>query len=407
MFAWRKPKPQDDEPLVPHGLIWQATEDPMPAKAERIDPGLVQGTNSPISVPLMRVPPPQDQCKAADDSAPKMGAASDPLPWASMNVKDAVKRPPPFWDRAAGLKTPSAVPTPNAGDWKSASSAAVKPELAALPAGDAGSNRSATREIVFKQFLAEREQELRAARSEFTHAVAELCANARHAYAGWEIQKNLRQTRERAQACLAKAVAQKPAVAAIPENNGPSKIQARLAVARNTAVRIQGKSVASIANSFNSVRRLRHRQVRIRFASGSQLSSYVTRFQHAQRKSLSMLQQNSRLATSLAMAALSALLALGLILVIGHYQPSASAEAPAAISTPSQGTTTVPANTDTAKPSPVSGVHRAATKRSPVVNTSLRTPANSSAAKTVRRPHHNEDEDYVAPDTYVYYGNKR
>jgi len=151
-----------------------------------------------------------------------------------------------------------------------------------------------------------------------------------------------------------------------------------------------------------------HRQVRIRIAGGAQLHSYVSRFHNAQRKSVSVLRQNSRLATSLAMAALSALLMLGLILVIGHSQPSASADAAAVTSRQSQGAPAAPANPATVKPlvgaAPISA-HPA--KSSPVVNTALRTPGNTPAVKTIHRPHRNEDTDYVAPDTYVYYGNKR
>jgi hypothetical protein len=414
MFAWRKPRPSDDEPLVPHGLIWQATEEPMPAKEETIDPGPLQEPNPPIPVPLRRVDPPPDNYAVdhqirGDDTPPKMGAVSEPLPWASMNAKDAVKRPPPFWDQNAALKTPVPVPAPGTGDSKSAKLFTAKPNLAAVPTRNAGFNRPTTRDVVLKQFLVERKQELRAAWSEFTHAAAELFANARHAYAGWEFRKNLRQTRERAQARLAITVAKKSARATTPENNTPSKMQARLPVARNAAVRIRNKATASFTDSARSVRRLMHRQVRIRITAGSQLRSFVGRFQRAQQKSRSMLLKNSRLSTSLAMATLSALLTLGLILMVGRYQPSANAGTPTVTSTQSKNTAGIPANTVKAKPSPASGVHSAAaTNGSPVVNTALRTPANAARAKTTaRRPRHNEDEDYVAPDTYVYYGNKR
>jgi hypothetical protein len=292
------------------------------------------------------------------------------------------------------------VAAPTDVDSKSASFAA-KP-LAAVPAGNAELSRSAEPDVVSRQFVAERKQELRAAWSEFKHAIAELCANARHAYAGWEFRKNLRQTRERAQASLAKTVTRKPAIAPTIENS-PSKMQVRLTVAHNAAVSIQNKAAAAFANSARSMRGLTHRQIRIRIIAGSQLRSYVDRFQRAQEKSRSMLQQNSRLSTSLAMAALSALLTLGLILIVSRYQPSANATQP-------QSTAAIPANPVKAKPSPASGVRsEAATKQSPVVNTALRAPANAAAAttKTARRPHHSEDEDYVAPDTYVYYGNRR
>jgi hypothetical protein len=63
-----------------------------------------------------------------------------------------------------------------------------------------------------------------------------------------------------------------------------------------------------------------------------------------------------------------------------------------------------------AKPSPTRTPNSAtAMKPVPVVNAVLRSQEKIAPlkTKTVRRPHHNEDEDYVAPDTYVYYGKKR
>jgi hypothetical protein len=119
------------------------------------------------------------------------------------------------------------------------------------------------------------------------------------------------------------------------------------------------------------------------------------------------LQRNSRLATSLTMAALSALLTLGLILIVGRYEGSATVEAPAITSTTQQGASVIPVNPVVAKPSPAATTHsHPLTNREPLVNTTLSEPTNagSSTTKPVHRPHHNEDEDYVAPNTYVYYG---
>ena len=141
-----------------------------------------------------------------------------------------------------------------AGDSKSVSPAAVKPQLAAVPTRSAGCNQRSTRQSIVKEFFGERKQELRAAWFELTHATAELYANARHAYAGWEIQKNLRQTRERAQARLAAAVAQKSTPVDVPENETSSNTPARLIVFYIAAARIQNKAAASFANSAGSVR---------------------------------------------------------------------------------------------------------------------------------------------------------
>lgn len=414
MFAWRKPKPSDDEPLVPHGLVWQATEEPMPAKAERIDPGSPREASSPFPVPKTRIDPPNEHYRDDDGAPPKMGAASDPLPWASMNAKDAVKRPPPFWDSNASLKALPAKPSPDACDSNSTDSFRAIPTLSVVPAINAETaDRSATARVALKRFLADRAEELHATWSELTHVIAELFANTRHKFADWQLRENIRRTREQAQVRLAQSIAnvshQAPKAGAAADEQKTSKMQDRLRVARNTALLIQNKAAAALAGSKQSARGLMNRRIRIRIAAASQLRTYVGRFQDAQTRSRNILQRNSRLVTSLAMAALSALFTLGLIIIVGHYQPSANADVPG-IAPTRQSAATIPTTPVVAKPSPTRTANSAAaTKAVPVVNTALRTQEKvvPVKTKTVRRPHHNEDEDYVAPDTYVYYGKKR
>src|SRR6185437_8364360 len=82
MFARRKKPREDDEPLVPHGLIWQATgetpsEDPpspMPAEPRISDP---------VEMPV----------RASETSAPEIADTSNPSP---------VMPPPLGWPRVAG-----------------------------------------------------------------------------------------------------------------------------------------------------------------------------------------------------------------------------------------------------------------------------------------------------------------
>src|SRR5205814_9798446 len=114
--------------------------------------------------------------------------------------------------------------------------------------------------------------------------------------------------------------------------------------------------------------------------------------------------RDSRLWTSLAMAALSALLTLGVISAIRHQAPggSRSATRPSAPATPAMNPagliaprTALASMRPDAKNAPVKGSTQA--KPSPDG-----TDNRPSAAP--RRTHHNDDEDYVAPDTYHYYG---
>jgi outer membrane receptor for ferric coprogen and ferric-rhodotorulic acid len=263
-----------------------------------------------------------------------------------------------------------------------------------------------------KRFLADRVEELHATWSELTHVIAELFANTRHKFADWQLRENIRRTREQAQVRLAQSIAdvshQAPKAGAAADEQKTS-MQDRLRVVRNTALRIQNKAAAALTDSKQSARGLMNRRIRIRIAATSQLRTYVGRLQDAQTRSRNILRQNSRLATSLAMAALSALFTLGLIVTVGRYQPSANANV-SGIAPTRQSAATVPATPVVPKPSPTRTANsEPAAKPATVVNTALRTQEKIAPprTKTVRRPHHNEDEDYVAPDTYVYYGKKR
>jgi len=104
------------------------------------------------------------------------------------------------------------------------------------------------------------------------------------------------------------------------------------------------------------------------------------------------------------MAALSALLTLGVISAIRHQAPggSRSATRPSAPATPAMNPagliaprTALASMRPDAKNAPVKGSTQA--KPSPAGTDN----PHSAAAKRV---HHNDDEDYVAPDTYHYYG---
>jgi hypothetical protein len=407
MFAWRKPKPSDDEPLVPHGMIWQATEEPMPAEAERTHPVAAPELHSPITIPLKRTDSPPEQSAPAD-TPPKMGAASELLPWASMNAKDAVKRPPPFWDSNGDSKILRATSATSTSDSKPANSLKTIP----TPQIKNPADQSATEDFAFKQFVAERNKELRAAWSEFTHAVAEMFANTRHAYANVRLRESMRRTREQAHIRLARGVAHisRHTQQSVADVKWPSKMRTEFLAAGSVARRLRKKTVAAFADSRNSARGLMARKVRIRIAGGSQLRPYMARLQDFRTKSHTVLNRESRLLTSLAMAGLSAILTLGLILIVGRYQPSASAGGPGVTPAHQQSDVTILTHPVAAKPSPTRDAHSVPVKpEAPVVKTALQTPIQTAAPKqsNARRPHHNPDEDYVAPDTYVYYGKKR
>jgi hypothetical protein len=122
--------------------------------------------------------------------------------------------------------------------------------------------------------------------------------------------------------------------------------------------------------------------------------------------------RDSRFLTSISMAALSAILALGLVEMLRRFEPASSRGVSAA--SPSSATLTRPV-----APSKIEPAARAAAvapkvrTRSPVVpvhaQPSLPKPTEPAPTPAVPvkvrpKPHRNQDEDYVAKDTYVYYG---
>jgi hypothetical protein len=113
--------------------------------------------------------------------------------------------------------------------------------------------------------------------------------------------------------------------------------------------------------------------------------------------------RDSRLWTSMAMATLSAVLALLVVSGVRGYAPH---DAPVKVSP--KGPATPVAQTAAGavrKPSPTRSA-RSKPVRTPVQKAVLSTPAPKVASPKVTRKkiHHSEDDDYVAKDTYVYYG---
>jgi len=114
--------------------------------------------------------------------------------------------------------------------------------------------------------------------------------------------------------------------------------------------------------------------------------------------------RDSRLWTSMAMATLSAVLALLVVSGVRGYAPH---DEPVKVS-PNGPATPVAQAAATAvrKPSPSARSRSSKPARTAVEKAVLSTPAPKVASPKVTRKkiHHNEDDDYVAKDTYVYYG---
>ena len=102
MFAKRKPR-QEDEPLVPHGLVWQATDMEPPAKS-----GPEQAGINPLHIQSgPSSPPPAIPFQATAPVIPKKPAASSPpLFWHPHKPPEIVKS-----DTAADDSKPDSLPS--------------------------------------------------------------------------------------------------------------------------------------------------------------------------------------------------------------------------------------------------------------------------------------------------------
>ena len=146
----------------------------------------------------------------------------------------------------------------------------------------------------------------------------------------------------------------------------------------------------------------KHAQVRIRLVGLPLQARILLARTISEWKLKRELLHDSRLWTSMAMAALSALLALGLISTVRHYATDA-----------------LPSHLSHADSSPASNLPTAA-EVAPLKPTADRvhpvqrvSPPRLIQHQRIDRapvikpkPHRSEDDDYVARDTYVYYGNK-
>lgn len=150
------------------------------------------------------------------------------------------------------------------------------------------------------------------------------------------------------------------------------------------------------------------RRVRIRLALHAPLQRIVSRPMEVCRTAVNAVRQNARLVNSLAMAALSALLVWGLIVTLRHHDPASKAArndarhatvtANSASAAPAKAVAAKGASS-AVKPNPATAASHASKKPSPIVQAADRKPMRKAAQ-------HRANDDYVAPDTYVYYGKR-
>jgi hypothetical protein len=411
----------------------------MPPRAESIQPSAPPKGDKPASppqspavkMPMGRVDSPASPPVNIGNLAPKLDDFPEPLPWASLNAKHALKKQP-ILDDASFWRTATRGGSVSGNSFRPRESAPPKAEDKQDPPKTEHAHVETSKPVLARFTLArlteDCKREVTGAWSEASHAVSELCANARHSYAAWGVRNKVGRARQDAAARIGKLrtdiARQSKAAAARRGQTLSSAMTASITAAKGAALRVQRKVASSFEGSSQLTSRLAAPRVRVRIATRKQVTAFSQRLTRVYADSRLAIQRNSRLVTSMTMAGLSAVLTLSLISIVSRNQPSASAgtrttTAPrpqrnsaaqpiSANQAASHSQKAEPTSSKASDVAPVAVRQISSPKPSAVVSTALRAPVESSRSKPlpVRRPHRNTDEDYVARDTYVYYGAK-
>jgi len=457
MFARRKRGSQDeDEPLVPHGLVWQATDDEPGSSAETL---LASHTvpAPPIQMPsddnceqAQAVPPtpvshaPESIAKPPDSNPGKLGNISPPIRWPSLKTASVIRRiePVPHASSLTESKPVREVTPPQ--KLAPVAQVPVQPKLEAQPTTLDGQGRSPSRieskltlePTALKPLAPEKIRQVEvielettdgspAEKSQRRDAFVRLFESLRHQagnvyrltgksvdHAGRKLQTayaaiNLRARFERAKllaekcvhTAVAGSVSAREAFKARWATNSPRMDRVRSSVEEFSSNAMK----SSIARSADFAQRVRNHRVRIRLVKSPSVQAVIQRSKLAWAARSDAIRREPRLWTSLAMGALSALLTLGLITAVRPYAPgrnlpnsaSQSQHGPASLIAPQ---TALASTRQTAKAHRDNGAVQKPTPRPPS------SVAASATPKPVGHRTSRDEEDYVAPNSYHYYG---
>ena len=437
MFARRKRRPRDEEPLVPHGLIWQATEETMPPSSAQPDP---HDSAKPIEMPKFRwsAPPADPTVRRAPASVPANDNRVRPLPKKQESKSSSLPSLPRVQElnkrrmllqEEREQRKPSTLQAESVAAQAEYVTAETCPvhepqqvmaqetsvsELAAITTVKEP-HTPAPLKLRSQHFLRKTRTQLRQTYQVLTSAWQRVSQRTAKVAVGMTgLSKRIQSASNTAiratKIRLANRVPKASSTASelqIVKPTVPSVTSRPTTPALRTSVRLRLLTVTRSAQQFWE------RKVLIRVRAGKQFRNVILKFESTRAQTTAALHKNERLASSMLMAGLSALLALGLVLVVKRYEPvnaMKSMQRPAAADVNSSAVTTKPAVVD------VEGVAVAKpVVAQPIVETSLATPmatTKPTAQKAVtrkatsRRTRQGTDDDYVAPDTYVYYGHR-
>lgn len=420
MFWRRRKLPEDDQPLVPHGLISQAMEEEgspeLPPDMLDSPKDVEQFPAEPVEMRL-RVSAPAESRSQETVPLPEQGKISPPLKWPRADEAEIARR-------AQGIDTAVSFPyrqpivgaaVPDLDQFEPEPEVAepAKLELVETPPG--------TEPVPAVSIVVARSEKF-----------SNLLSRVRSLHL-----PNIEPLRQRIHSALSQARTS-ASTGFQSATNRFQEVRSKSGVALDAAkIRLVDRSNAAIAQSrfgLQHVRenisatdlsgasrvwnRVRSWQVTVRIPASNKpfISSTLQSAKSSGVLVRQMIQRDSRLWASMGMAGLSALLALGFISAVRHYgpdrveaQPTSTAAAQTkaaqsnsvALSKPSTAKVVDP------KPSPIAKTQ--ATKQATITSPAAVVPQKKevAAVSTPKRRvrHISEEDDYVAKDTYVFYGN--
>jgi hypothetical protein len=408
MFAKRHRRPEQEEPLVPRGLIWQAMEEPSPAD----EPKRQERVNS-LENRLHILPPPA-QVPGSQSSVQ-----------ASAPDADSVSYRPPFWHKAA--KPDVVKPACNDDD------PTISP-LASIPLVATDSTERQKRLPFFRtldphklELVTHPARRVNTARTTVTAAMRKFLRRWDAKVRVVNFRKAFGATIRRGAASLVEARGK------ISERRYSERLKRRIAWFATFVVAGAQKARAKTHDAYSELKarsraRFSKRQPKVhhdvsaelpvvktlslspiarqglqpRILAGVPLRVAVAFKRFLSRpETLQAIGRDSRLWTSFAMAGFSVLLLLGFVLIVKHYATEALPSHVLHIKSLTDPAPAEAAGVAPQKPStPVQSART--TKRAAVP------PRRATTPRVVKpKPRHTEDDDYVARDTFVSYENRR
>ena len=409
MFAKRHRRPEQEEPLVPRGLIWQAMEEPSQAE----EPKRQEKANSPEN--RLHILPPPAQVPASQSSVQ-----------ASATGADSVSHRPPFWHKAAKPE----VVKPACDD----DDPTISP-LASIPMLATGNAKGQKRLAFFRRLdphkldlITHQARRVNTARTTFSAATRKFLRRWDTKVRVFNFWKVFSATIRRGSASLVEARGK------VRERRYSERLNQRIAGFATLVVAGAQKVHAKTHDAYTELKarsraRFSERQPEVQHNIASaelpvvetlalrpiarpslkppipaglplRVGVAFKRFLPGT-ETLQAIGRDSRLWASFALTGLSALLLLGFVLTVKHYATEAL---------PSHvlhtNSVTEPAPAETARVAPQKPSAPVESARS-TKHTAVVLPKRSTPRVVKPKLRHTEDDDYVARDTFVSYENRR